>query len=225
MSDTEYEYETDDTDETLEIIDEEEEQEEPQVEEQGDTANCDNHLDIIPEEPPKKRKYTRRPPNVVIKRAVIVKTPPKTQPKKKETVVYLVKDDKGEYNEIERPPKKFSKKELKQIEAEEHALEKEKEVGKRLVRTKKGGVDSRSSKPRTQAQIDATKRMLEANKKRRADKNQQQNQEQETKINTTIRETIREVISNPKNLSKEIPKPVIPPSYSTSKMALYNMFG
>ena len=217
MSDTEYEYETDDSDETLEIIDEEEEQEEPQVEEQGDTANCDNHLDIIPEEPPKKRKYTRRPPNVVIKRAVIVKTPPK----KKETVVYLVKDDKGEYNEIERPPKKFSKKELKQIEAEEHALEKEKEVGKRLVRTKKGGVDSRSSKPRTQAQIDATKRMLEANKKRRAEKNQ----EKETKINTTIRESIREVISNPKLLSKEIPKPVIPPSYSTSKMALYNMFG
>lgn len=217
MSDTEYEYETDDSDETLEIIDEEEEQEEPLVEEQGDTANCDNHLDIIQEEPPKKRKYTRRPPNVVIKRAVIVKTPPK----KKETVVYLVKDDKGEYNEIERPPKKLSKKELKKIEAEEHALEQEKEVGKRLVRTKKGGVDSRSSKPRTQAQIDATKRMLEANKKRRAEKNQ----EKETKINNTIRESIREVISNPKILSKEIPKPVIPPSYSTSKMALYNMFG
>ena len=218
MSDTEYEYETDDTDETLEIIDEEEEQEEPLVEEQGDTANCDNHLDIIPEEPPKKRKYTRRPPNVVIKRAVIVKTPPK----KKETVVYLVKDDKGEYNEIERPPKKLSKKELKQVQAEEQALEQEKEVGKRLVRTKKGGVDSRSSKPRTQAQIDATKRMLEANKKRRAEKNQ----EKETKINNTIRESIREVISNPKLLSKEIPKPVIPPpSYSTSKMALYNMFG
>jgi len=167
---------------------------------------------------PKGSKTVNRkpPPEIVVKEAVLVK--PKAKPKKKPDtkVVYVVQDpDTGEVTETDRPPEKLTIKQSKAIEKEELALAAELEAGKRLVRTKKGGVDNRSFKPRTQAQIDATARLVAANKARyeaRKAQKQLELQELQNAMKQDVRDVLVEAINNPKSLRSTTPTTPTRPS-------------
>ena len=156
-----------------------------------------------------KTKNRKPEPEVVVKEAVLVK--PKAKPKKPadKKVVYVVQDpDTGEVTETARPPAKLTIKQSKAIEKEEEALAAELEVGKRLVRTKKGGIDNRSFKPRTQAQIDATARLVAANKARYEARKAQKElelQQLQNAMKQDVRDVLVEAISNPKSLRSTTP--------------------
>jgi len=143
-----------------------------------------------------------------------VKKKPKGRPKKpleeklakqvitKEKIIYMVQNDKGEYEKAKNP--KITARELKKIELQKEKEKKEIELGKTLQTRKNGKLDNRSVKTRTPAQIEATKRMLEANKKRREEKGKYKKEENKQIIKDSVREVVNEPFYEPKK--KETPK-------------------
>ena len=124
----------------------------------------------------------------------------------KEKVIYMVQNDKGEYEKVKNP--KITARELKKMELQKEKEKKEIELGKTLQTRKNGKIDNRSAKQRTPAQIEATKRMLEANKKRREEKNKYKKEEHKQVIKDSVREVVNEPFYQP-------PKPADP--YSNLK--------
>ena len=120
----------------------------------------------------------------------------------KEKVIYMVKDDDtDEYKKIKNP-KPLSKRHLKKIEEDKALQEKELEIGKRIVRTKKGKEDKRSTKTRTPAQIAHSKKLVEMMAKRRAEKKETTNKQQKD----NIKQAVVEVVSKPiEEVKKELP--------------------
>jgi hypothetical protein len=141
------------------------------------------------------------------------KKKPKGRPKKpieeklakqvitKEKIIYMVQNDKGEFEKAKNP--KITARELKKIELQKEKEKKEIELGKTLQTRKNGKIDNRSAKVRTPAQIEATKKMLEANKKRREEKNTYKKSEHKQIIKDSVREVVNEPFYEP-------PKPVNP---------------
>ncbi len=119
----------------------------------------------------------------------------------KEKIIYMVQNDKGEYEKAKNP--KITARELKKMELQKEKERKEIELGKTLQTRKNGKVDNRSAKQRTPAQIEATKRLVEANKKRREEKSKYKKEESKQ----VIKESVREVVNEPFYQ----PKPVQPP--------------
>lgn len=119
----------------------------------------------------------------------------------KEKIIYMVQNDKGEYEKAKNP--KITARELKKMELQKEKERKEIELGKTLQTRKNGKVDNRSAKQRTPAQIEATKRLVEANKKRREEKSKYKKEESKQ----VIKESVREVVNEPFYQ----PKPVKPP--------------
>ncbi len=131
-----------------------------------------------------------------------VKGRPKTKEViKTEKIIYMIPNkETGEYEKVTNPPK-LTAKDLKRIETEKKAREQEIEMGKKLTRRKNGQIDKRSSRTlnngRTEAQINATKKMLEANKKRREEKNKIKKEETTQIMKKEIKSSIVEVVSQP----------------------------
>ena len=135
------------------------------------------------------------------------KKKPKGRPKKpleeklakqvitKEKIIYMVQNDKGEYEKAKNP--KITSRELKKMELQKEKEKKEIELGKTLQTRKNGKIDNRSAKTRTPAQIEATKRMLEANKKRREEKNTYKKEAQKQVIKDSVREVVNEPFYQP----------------------------
>ena len=119
----------------------------------------------------------------------------------KEKIIYMVQNDKGEYEKAKNP--KITSRELKKMELQKEKEKKEIELGKTLQTRKNGKVDNRSAKSRTPAQIEATKRMLEANKKRREEKSKYKKEEHKQVIKDSVREVVNEPFYQP-------PKPADP---------------
>lgn len=165
-------------------------------------------------EKPKKKKVkkpelVKEEVNEIVKETV----KPRGRPKKpleerlakqvviKEKIIYMLQNDKGEFEKAKNP--KITMKELKKIELNKQKELKEVELGKTLQTRKNGKIDNRSAKVRTPAQIEATRRLVEANKKRKADKDiYKKSQSKEI-----IKESVREVVNEP---FYEPPKPQPP---------------
>ena len=120
----------------------------------------------------------------------------------KEKVIYMIPDkDTGEYKPVKNA-KPLSKRHLQKIEQEKEIQKKEEEIGKRIVRTKKGKEDKRSSKERTPAQIAHSKRLVEMMAKKRAEKKQTANKN----MKDNIKQAVVEVVSKPiEEVKKELP--------------------
>jgi len=136
----------------------------------------------------------------------------------KEKIIYMVPDkDTGEYKEVKNA-KPLSKRHLQKLEEEKKLQEKEQEIGKRIVRTKKGKEDKRSTRERTPAQIAHSKKLVEMMKERREKKNQTKLKEQKD----TIKQAVVEVVSKPiEEVKKELPN-YVPPQKSINQQ--YNDF-
>ncbi len=138
-------------------------------------------------------------------------TKPKTHTKeiiKKEKVIYMIPDDSGGYKQVTNPPK-LTKKDIKKHENELEVQKQEELLGRKLVRKKNGTADKRSANTkavRTPAQIAASKKLVEMNKKRREDKLKLKEQKEKTKmedIKEEISDTIINVVSKPIQQVKE----------------------
>ena len=142
----------------------------------------------------------------VIKNPIIKKSAgrPKTKPEKPQVVtkeitkvIYMIpNDDNSGYIETKNP-KPLSERQLKKIDNEKKIKEQEVELGKKLYRTKKGTVDMRSKNNRTQAQIDNSKRLVELNKKRAADRKLQKEKEMKSMISEEVKDSMIDVVTKP----------------------------
>ena len=123
----------------------------------------------------------------------------------KEKVIYMIPDENGGFKEQKN--KQLTARDLKRIEDKKKVEEMEKELGKKLIQKKNGKVDKRSigGRTRTPAQIEATKKMLEANKKRRAAEKELKDVKKTTKNKEIVKEALEEVIYKPSK--KPEPKP------------------
>jgi hypothetical protein len=123
---------------------------------------------------------------------------PKAKKKPPRRVVVYTDSDSDEVEVIKKkrprgeraikPP--TTQKELRLLEIELRARELEEEHKRRLPRTKGGAVDRRALVARTDAQKQATVRMLEANKVRR-------DQARKTTVADAVKETIMEIAGTP----------------------------
>ena len=144
----------------------------------------------------------------------------------KEKRIYMVKDDStGEYKEQKIKP--LTERQLKKIELEKKNTELEIEMGKKLVRTKKGKVDNRSSKERSPAQIAHSKKLVEMNRLRREKKTAEKKDSLDKSIDESVKKSIVQVITAPKEMIKEVKpewKPPPPPK-KTDKQIYNDFFG
>tara|TARA_B110000259_G_C13991535_1_gene392706 strand:- start:472 stop:1068 length:597 start_codon:yes stop_codon:yes gene_type:complete len=144
---------------------------------------------------------------IVEKQEIEVKKKPKGRPPKsleeklakqvivKEKIIYMVQNDKGDYEKAKNP--KITVKELKKIELNKHKEQKEIELGKTLQTRKNGKIDNRSAKVRTPAQIEATRKLVESNKKRREEKTEHKEKQDKTILKETVKDSVREVVNEP----------------------------
>jgi len=123
----------------------------------------------------------------------------------KEKIIYMIPDENGGFKEQKN--KQLTARDLKKIEDKKKVQELEKELGKKLIQKKNGKVDKRSigQTTRTEAQILATQKMLEANKKRRAAEKELKDVKKTTKHKEVVKEALEEVIYKPSK--KPDPKP------------------
>jgi len=143
----------------------------------------------------------------------------------KEKRIYMVKDENGEYKEEKIKP--LTERQLKKIELEKKNTELEIEMGKKLVRTKKGKVDNRSSKERTPAQIAHSKKLVELNRLRREKRKTENKESLDKSIDESVKKSIVQVITAPKEMIKEVKpewKPPPPPK-KTDKQIYNDFFG
>jgi|TARA_R110001592_G_scaffold95449_4_gene275000 hypothetical protein len=144
---------------------------------------------------------------IVEKQEIEVKKKPKGRPPKsieeklakqvivKEKIIYMVQNEKGDYEKAKNP--KITVKELKKIELNKHKEQKEIELGKTLQTRKNGKIDNRSAKVRTPAQIEATRKLVESNKKRREEKTEHKEKQDKTILKETVKDSVREVVNEP----------------------------
>ena len=92
-------------------------------------------------------------------------------------------------------------KELKLLKLQEKITELEAVSGKKIRGTRKGEIDKRQTTKRTQKQIEATERLVLANKMKREAKLKEKTKEM-------INETINELSSKAKEVQKQTPEPV-----------------
>jgi hypothetical protein len=125
----------------------------------------------------------------------------------KEKVIYMIPDENGGFKEQKN--KQLTARDLKRIEDKKKVEEMEKELGKKLIQKKNGKVDKRSigGRTRTPAQIEATKKMLEANKKRRAAEKELKDVKKTTKNKEIVKEALEEVIYKPSKKPEPKPSP------------------
>jgi len=140
----------------------------------------------IVEPPPKAKKKLGRPPIPIEEKLA-------KQVITKEKIIYMIQDEDGNY--IKKEPKKLTARELKKIEREKEAREKEIELGRRLKRLKSG--KPKLPKPRSEAQIANTKRLVEQNKQKKIAKKEVKKQDMKEVVKESVKESVIEVVSQP----------------------------
>jgi len=129
---------------------------------------------------------------------------PKTRPDKPPVVtkeitkvIYMIpNEDNTGYIETKNP-KPLSERQLKKIENENKIKEQEVELGKKLYRTKKGKIDMRSKNNRTEKQIENSKRLVELNKKRAADRKLEKEKKMKSMISDEVKDSMIDVVTKP----------------------------
>ena len=120
----------------------------------------------------------------------------------------MIPDNNGGYKEVKNPPK-LTKRDIKRHENELEVQKQEELLGRKLIRKKNGTADKRSSNVkavRTPAQIEASKKLVELNKKRKEDRLKALEQKEKSKIEDMkeeITDTIIDVVSKPIHQVKE----------------------
>ncbi len=155
-----------------------------------------------PNEPPKEVETRGRPRKALIETLPKKRDPAEGRPKIVEKIVYCIPDFKGGYERVKVKP--LTKKQLERVERECEIDEEEIKQKTKFTRTVDGHKDKRQVKPRSQAQIDATRRMVEARKKALEEKKKQnqvekekQVKEQKEIIKESIQESVLETVSKP----------------------------
>jgi len=129
---------------------------------------------------PKKKQVIVYREDIPVEPIQIVEKVKRKPGRPKKPVVEVVKEtDEPDVIVFQKPSKvKMTAKELKQMELETRLLELQAVSGNaNLKMNRKGKVDGRQSKDRTQKQIEATKRLVEMNKLRRMKKKEDEKQE------------------------------------------------
>ncbi len=178
---------------------------------ESDEENADSDETIEPEPQPEVNKETAEEEvlsPVKKKKGRPAKTLEEKLAKKtiiKEKLIYMIPNESGGYDKLKN--KQLTARDIKKIEEEKKITEMEKELGKKLLRKSNGKLDKRSvgEKTRTPAQIEATKKMLAANEKRRAAQRELKELKKETKTKEIVKQSLEEVIYKPS------PKPDIKP--------------
>jgi hypothetical protein len=118
--------------------------------------------------------------------------------------------------EIERfvQPKEPTEKELRKLELQNKLLETEQIAGRKLRLNKKGKVDGRMVRERSEAQINATKKMLEAKKIQREIKKREQSSQHLIEIDDSVKQMVASLSKAKQQVQQEVapvppPKPVI----------------
>jgi hypothetical protein len=175
------------------------------VEEIVEVVESDSDATIEPEEEVVKEVIKEAEPVEPVKKVVKKKQvgrPAKPLEEKlakqvvvKEKIIYMVQNDKGEFEKAKNP--KMTARDLKKIELQKEKEAKEIELGKKLLAKKNGKIDNRSVKQRTPAQIEATRKMVEANKLRRAEKSKATKKENKEIVKESVKESVKEVLQEP----------------------------
>ena len=119
----------------------------------------------------------------------------------KERVIYMIPTQNG-FIESDSIPR-LSKKEIQKMDNEDMVSKKELEIGKKIIRKKNGTADNRS-KPRTEKQIAANKKLGELSKQRQLKKKE----DKKSELNKEIKSALIDVVSRPiEQTKKEIEKP------------------
>lgn len=125
----------------------------------------------------------------------------------KEKIIYMIPNENGGYDKVKN--KQLTARDLKKIEEEKKITEMEQQLGKKLLRKSNGKLDKRSigDRTRTPAQIEATKKMLAANEKRRAAQKELKDLKKENKTKEVVKEALNEVIYKPSKKAEPKPTP------------------
>lgn len=152
-------------------------------------------VEPVKAEPIKKKKGGRPPKPLEEKLAKqVIRT---------EKIIYMVQNEKGEFEKA----KPMGIRDLKKIDLKKEKEKKEIELGKKLIQRKNGKIDTRSSRPRSEAQIEATRKMVEMNKKKKQDRLNQDKKDNKEIVKESVKESVKEVLAEP----FYEPKPVAPP--------------
>jgi mono/diheme cytochrome c family protein len=146
------------------------------------------------------------PVNVQIVKVVKV---PKERVRKPK-IVYCVEEGDGQLIEVDKSTLKPAqikptKKELKLLENEKLVEQVEQEIGKRIKTTAKGKPDKRST-TRTDAQIEATRKLVESNKQRRLDRLNNEKKDSAEIVKTSVKEVLKEALEDKKPVPKAKPR-------------------
>ena len=114
-----------------------------------------------------------------------------------EKIIYMIPNKDGVYEPHKNPKLKLSKKELEREENLKKLEEEEVSIGHKLLKKKNGTQDMRSKKTRTQAQIDASKRLVELNRKRAEEKRNKNKAELKEMINDEVTNSMVDVVTTP----------------------------
>ena len=131
-----------------------------------------------------------------VKNAVKKEMPERVIEKTK--VIYMIPTNGG-FIESESKPR-LTKKELDFLENDEIISKQEIEIGKKIIRRKNGTADLRSKREQTAKQKEATQKMVEANKLRRAKKKE----EKAETLGQQVKSALIDVVTTP---ASELKKP------------------
>lgn len=129
----------------------------------------------------------------------------KGRPKTKQ-IVY-VEAPKQQEPQIIVKEKKPTAKQLKKMENEINVNEMEEKIGRKIVRTKKGEADKRSTKLPSKAQIEARKRFGELQTKRAQERKQKKEEELSNSIKSNVKEAVKELTQQAPPPQAQAPAP------------------
>jgi len=166
------------------------------------------------------KKHTKKPKKKIIiykediessedEVEVIYKNRKKGRPKSNKIIKYKndkneIVEDKLDADKLEidlSHTKELNAKEIKLLKLQEKLTELETISGKKIRATRKGEVDKRQTTKRTQKQIEATERLILANKMKREAKLKEKTKE-------TVEQTIKELSSKAKEVHQQKQEPV-----------------
>jgi hypothetical protein len=137
---------------------------------------------------------------------VITKTRRRGRPRKTEVIQEINETEKIEIERPVAPVKEPTEREIKKLELQEKLLQAEVMMGKKARLNKKGDVDGRMVKTRTEAQKKATEKMLLARKVQREIKAK----EKAEKDKEAIDESVKQLVSSLSKAKREVQEQVKP---------------
>jgi len=204
---TEIDYDSDET-----LASQPEEEPEELLEEEEVDPVVKEAVELVQEQKPKPKRG--RPKGALNKAPEAVKAIkiPKERVKKPKPVVYIIENEDGSLEQIPeanviKEDQKLTKKQTKAIQARELKEETENRIGKSVKVTKAGTVDNRCVKPRSEAQIAATARLVENNRLRRLKQTELKKQKTEELIKGSVEKVIKDKLADKTEVVKPVKKP------------------